>query len=94
MVTFDAHFDGQHLCPDQPISLPTNVQLRVTVTERRAPEECGEGTSPPPPLPTSNKGVFGQIFERTGLVDGPPDWSAELDHYLYGTPKRADQTKS
>lgn len=25
-----------------------------------------------------------------GTVDAPPDWAAEHDHYLYGTPKRAD----
>jgi hypothetical protein len=25
-----------------------------------------------------------------GPVDAPPDWAAEHDHYLYGTPKRAD----
>ena len=23
-----------------------------------------------------------------GSIDGPSDWSAEHDHYLYGTPKR------
>ena len=23
-----------------------------------------------------------------GSLDGPPDWAAQLDHYLYGTPKR------
>ena len=24
----------------------------------------------------------------TGTVEAPTDWSAEHDHYLYGTPKR------
>jgi hypothetical protein len=24
----------------------------------------------------------------TGTVEAPADWSAEHDHYLYGTPKR------
>lgn len=23
----------------------------------------------------------------TGTIEAPPDWSAEHDHYLYGTPK-------
>lgn len=23
-----------------------------------------------------------------GTIDGPTDWSSDLDHYLYGTPKR------
>lgn len=26
-----------------------------------------------------------------GSVEAPSDWAAEHDHYLYGTPKRADQ---
>jgi hypothetical protein len=26
-----------------------------------------------------------------GTVEGPVDWAAEHDHYLYGTPKRADR---
>jgi hypothetical protein len=24
-----------------------------------------------------------------GSIEGPADWSAEHDHYLYGTPKRS-----
>lgn len=30
---------------------------------------------------------FDQLVSRHGLVEGPEDWAAELDHYLYGTPK-------
>jgi hypothetical protein len=26
----------------------------------------------------------------TGTVEAPTDWSAERDHYLYGTPKRQE----
>jgi hypothetical protein len=26
----------------------------------------------------------------TGTVEAPADWSAEHDHYLYGTPKRQE----
>jgi hypothetical protein len=26
----------------------------------------------------------------TGTVEAPNDWSAEHDHYLYGTPKRQE----
>ena len=27
-----------------------------------------------------------------GTVEGPSDWSSEMDHYLYGTPKRGELT--
>jgi hypothetical protein len=28
-----------------------------------------------------------------GAVEGPADWSSELDHYLYGTPKRGEEPR-
>jgi hypothetical protein len=28
-----------------------------------------------------------------GTVEGPSDWSSEIDHYLYGTPKRSEQMR-
>ena len=31
--------------------------------------------------------LFDDIEAEVGLFDGPPDLAAELDHYLYGTPK-------
>jgi hypothetical protein len=30
----------------------------------------------------------------TGNVEAPTDWSAEHDHYLYGTPKRQEESES
>jgi hypothetical protein len=31
MVTLNAHFDGKAIIPDEPVSLPTNQKLRVTI---------------------------------------------------------------
>lgn len=28
-----------------------------------------------------------------GSIEAPADWSAEHDHYLYGTPKRAGSSR-
>ena len=44
MVSFLAHFDGKHLLPDEPVALPTDKPLRVTVEEvatllRKSPDE-------------------------------------------------------
>jgi hypothetical protein len=86
MITFDAHFDGENLRPEAPIVLPQNVRLRVTVIESNAAEEDSlpaNGVEP-------SKDLFGDIEAKYGLIDGPADWSLELDHYLYGTPKRGD----
>lgn len=85
MVTFDAHFDGESLRPETAIELPQNVRLRVTV------EASSNGVNTPPPNAAAVPGdVFGSIEAKCGLFDGPSDLAAELDHYLYGTPKRAD----
>lgn len=89
MFTFDAHFDGERLCPDEQVALPMNVRLRVIVVENA--DEQGKA-SPTREFPQASRarGVFGPIVDEAGLVDGPADWSAEIDHYLYGTPKRGD----
>ena len=78
MVRFQAHFDGKHLLPDEPVELPENTPLRVTVEE----------IAPRDDTPLLNLAEwFDQLVARHGLVEGPEDWAAELDHYLYGTPK-------
>jgi len=78
MVEFTAHFDGKNLLPDEPVDLPTNKPLRVTVEEVPPPAEL-------PPLNLEE--FFGKIIGECGLVEGPEDWSVEHDHYLYGSPK-------
>jgi hypothetical protein len=90
MITFDAHFDGENLRPEAPVALPQNVRLRVTVVESEAAENGGLFA---PNVMKQSKDLFGNIEAQFGLIDGPPDWAAELDHYLYGTPKRGDATQ-
>lgn len=51
-----------------------------------------------PPLNRGNgeisKGDAWSVLESMeGTVEGPVDWSSELDHYLYGTPKRNESTR-
>jgi hypothetical protein len=88
MITFDAHFDGEALRPDSPVVLPQNVQLRVTVFESEPSDQNGDSIAQNPRRPL---GLFERIAQKHGLIEGPEDWSSEIDHYLYGTPKRGDQ---
>jgi hypothetical protein len=80
MIQFSAHFDGKNICPDEPVSLPQNVPLRITVDA---------------PAPKNNAGGPRDLFDRlesdTGLIDGPDDWAAEHDHYLYGAAKKDER---
>jgi hypothetical protein len=78
MATFRAHFDGQVLVPDEPISLPIGAVLDVSAAIASETE-----------------------FDRPTLLDlaealeklpdnpqMPTDSAAQVDHYLYGLPKR------
>jgi hypothetical protein len=33
------------------------------------------------------------LRSMTGTMEGPADWSQELDHYVYGTPKRGESNE-
>ena len=78
MVHFVAHFDGKRLLPDEPVDLPTGKPLQVTVEELPPPTESA---------PLNLAEWFDAIAAETGLVEGPEDWAANHDHYLYGAPK-------
>lgn len=42
----------------------------------------------------SNKeDAWAVLKSMMGTVEGPSDWSSELDHYLYGTPKRGEEPR-
>jgi hypothetical protein len=79
MIQFSAHFDGKNICPDEPISLPANVPLRVIVDEAAiAPVKV-----------SGSLDLFDRLEAQSGLIDGPSDWAAEHDHYLYGAERRS-----
>jgi hypothetical protein len=79
MIQFVAHFDGRNICLDEPISLPENVPLRVTVQD-------GIISAAALSVPID---LFERLEAKAGLIDGPSDWAAAHDHYLYGAPKRS-----
>lgn len=41
--------------------------------------------------PAARGDALAVLEKLIGTVEAPPDWAAEHDHYLYGTPKRGDQ---
>lgn len=66
--TLDAVFDGEVLRPDEPIELEPNTRVRITI------ETAGQ--------PRAKSKSFLQTARSLNL-QGPPDWSARLDDYLY-----------
>ena len=66
--TIDAIFDGQVLQPAEPVALAPNTRVRITI----------EPIAPPEEIPLS----FLRAARELNL-EGPPDWSAQVETYLY-----------
>jgi hypothetical protein len=67
--TVEALFDGTVFHPTEPIALAPNTRVRMTI-ETVAPAESTAAS-----------------FLRTARalnLDGPSDWSANIEEYLYG----------
>ncbi len=70
-----ATFDGAVFSPDEPIDLATNTRVAIIIETLPLDD----------PEPTS----FLQTARSLNL-DGPADWSANLDNYLYGQETQQD----
>ena len=65
----EAVFDGGVLRPDEPLALEPNTRVRIVV----------EPVAPPAKKSASFLSTAASLH-----LDGPPDWSANIDQYLYG----------
>lgn len=76
MVMIRAHFNGSVLVPDEPLNLPKNAAVRVLLVPD-APKDA----------PLSGLAGIGEAFGAD--PNWPADGASQVDHYLYGTQKRA-----
>jgi len=67
--TMEAVFDGKVLHPDDPLTLEPNTRVRITIETMQ---------------PATDKAVSFLRTARSLNLEGPPDWAANLDAYLYG----------
>jgi predicted DNA-binding antitoxin AbrB/MazE fold protein len=67
--TIEAVFDGKVLRPDDPLTLEPNTRVRITI-------ETVESAT--------DKITSFLHTARSLKLDGPPDWAANLETYLYG----------
>ena len=65
----EATFDGTVFRPTEPVALEPNTAVRLTIE--------------PLPLQPRQPRSFLQTA-RALKLEGPPDWSAQVDKYLYG----------
>ena len=75
--TITAVYDGQVLRPEAPLDLKPHARYRVTITPVAEDNQDSTGDN-----------LWDLLDRLAGTVEMPPDWSAEHDHYLYGTPRR------
>jgi hypothetical protein len=75
-----ARFDGKVFVPEGPVDLPTDRVFEVQVTEVQAT------ATREAPLMRLAKALEGLPSDPNAPTDG----AAQHDHYLYGTPKRAN----
>jgi hypothetical protein len=66
--TIEAVFDGEAFRPDSPVEIPPNTRVRLTIES---------------PVSSPAAGSFLRTA-RSLKLSGPPDWSANLEDYLYG----------
>jgi hypothetical protein len=76
--TLNAIFDGKVLRPEESLDLEPNTRCRITVEAESAPQSGN---------------AWDVLDQAIGSVQAPADWTAEQDHYLYGTPKRQGDSK-
>lgn len=70
--TITARFDGKVFVPDEPLQFPVGQSIQFQVE-----------------LPDSPTPRFSELLTlEADLPDAPSDLAAQVDHYLYGTPKR------
>jgi predicted DNA-binding antitoxin AbrB/MazE fold protein len=78
----DAIYDHGVLRPIEPLALPEGARVRLRVEVESGADQT---QAPDGELPT----LLERMKDFVGTVhDLPPDSSVNLDHYLYGTPKR------
>ena len=73
--TIDAIFDGRVLHPEEPMALEPNTRVRITVET----------------VPAGARATASFLQTARSLnLEGPADWSANLDQYLYGEETQRD----
>ena len=87
MVAIKGHFDGKVFVPDEPVDLPRGEAVVLHV--QRAAELPAVSSN----STNGQDDAWAVLKKMTGTVEGPADWSAQHDHYLYGTPKRPENDK-
>jgi len=78
MKTLKVHYDGRVLVPDEPVDLPLNRPLELSVVSLDKPFNT----------PAALDKLAALAQNRPARASNHTDLAAQHDHYLYGVPKR------
>lgn len=79
---------------DDLLKLPPEERLRLANWLIDSATKGGRGGSDSPhKAPADGSRAWEVLRSITGTLVGPVDWSQELDHYVYGTPKRRESNE-
>lgn len=77
MMTYRGHIENGVVVLDDPIELPDGSLVQCELTALDTPQS---------PTPNSNGGMYSDLMEFAGSVEGTPsDGSRNHDPYLYGS---------
>lgn len=80
MTTLKARYDGRVFVPQEPVDLPAGLVVDIPLPE-----------SPPSPPSRKPLAELAEVLKQFPAdPDWPPDGAMQHDHYLYGTPKKAN----
>ncbi|HEU4558199.1 MAG TPA: hypothetical protein VFS20_10130 [Longimicrobium sp.] len=80
MKIINATYDGRTIYPDEPLPLPRDTRITVTVHMPEPDAEPNPLDAANVELPRSNE-TFAEAVRRI-RIDGPADWSQRVDYYL------------
>ena len=79
------------------LKLPPEERLRLAnwlIDSATNGKRGGSDSDSPRTVPDEDGSrAWAVLRSMTGTLEGPADWSQELDHYLYGTPKRGESNE-
>lgn len=75
LETIHAVFNGTALVPENGVQLIKGKRYKLLI------QPFDEGAQ-------QEKTAWDVLAGLVGTVEGPADWASEVDHYLYGIPKR------
>lgn len=79
---------------DDLLKLPPDERLRLANWLIDSATNGRLGTDSPHTIPDeAGSRAWAVLRSMTGTLEGPADWSQELDHYVYGAPKRGENNE-